>query len=114
MVESRSYPVARNEKNRIVLPAEHVLVLVGGTVDPGNLWADENAEPGTTVHSRGYSVPGERARDPSYWARDFEKLGDAHDQNWYWQDNGALREQLFSGSFDLIQSRHLERSTRRG
>jgi hypothetical protein len=100
MTAPRPLAIARNEVNHIVVPAQDVIVLVGGTVDPTNLWADENAQHDaqsrslTNTHSRGYSEHADRVRDPAYWTRDPSQLGDATDINWYWQDNPQLRAAL--------------------
>ncbi|HVZ34525.1 MAG TPA: hypothetical protein VG963_18980 [Polyangiaceae bacterium] len=91
--------MARNAPNCIVLGEPQVLVLVGGTVDPGNLWADENAS-GETTHSRGHSQPGELGVEP-YWHKAQRELRDAHDKNWYWEDNDRLR-----AAIGELQARH--------
>ena len=94
--KKRQYGVAANTPNRIVLPERHVIVLVGGTVDPTNFWEDINLpeDRHDTTHSRGYSQSGENKKDPKYWAAAANGARDTHDDNWYWETNPDFRDKL--------------------
>src|SRR6187401_2562581 len=94
--KKRQYGVAANTPNRIVLPERHVIVLVGGTVDPTNFWEDINLpeDRQDPTHSRGYSQSAENKKDPKYWAAAANGARDTHDDNWYWETNPDFRDKL--------------------
>src|SRR5262245_55291715 len=94
--KKRHYAVAANTPNRIVLPERHVIVLVGGTVDPTNFWEDINLPEGKqdSTHSRGYSQSGEKKKDPKYWAAAAKNAKETYDKDWYWESNPDFRKKL--------------------
>ncbi|MBU8895454.1 hypothetical protein KRR26_07550 [Corallococcus sp. M34] len=65
--------VALNSANKLVVrDVPNIIVLVGGTVDPGNM--------DTAARSASFHDP--------------KLASSAHDPNWYWQDNRPFREAL--------------------
>ncbi|UJR83919.1 hypothetical protein [Sandaracinus amylolyticus] len=90
--ETRVARIAPESPNQLaVRDTVNVLVLIGGTTEPGNL--------GGGHRSAGYSRPGVERGDPSYWSRPEDELrrdGLTDSERWYWQDNPGLRAAIMS------------------